>query len=107
MKNLGAMMKSAQEMQEKMKAMQDELSNMEVIGSSGGGMVEVKMNCKHDIKKISIDPSLIVAEDKEVLEDLIIAALADAKTKVETLTQEKMSQLTGGLQLPPGITLPF
>ena len=107
MKNLGDMMKSAQQMQDKMKSMQDELSNMEVTGASGGGMVEVIMNGKHETKNVKIDPSLIVADDAEVLEDLIAAAFNDAKAKVETMMQEKMSELTGGLQLPPGMSLPF
>jgi len=107
MKNLGAMMKSAQQMQDKMKSLQDELSNAEVTGTSGGGMVEVTMTGKHETKTVKIDPSLIVAEDAAVLEDLIAAAFNDAKSKVETVMQEKMSELTGGLQLPPGMSLPF
>jgi nucleoid-associated protein EbfC len=107
MKNLGDMMKSAQQMQDKMKSMQDELSVMEVTGEAGGGMVEVIMSGKHETKGVRIDPSLIVADDAEVLEDLIVAAFNDAKGKVETMMQEKMSELTGGLQLPPGMSLPF
>ena len=107
MKNLGDMMKSAQQMQDKMKSMQDELSNLEVTGASGGGMVEVTMSGKHETKSVKIDPSLIVADDAEVLEDLIAAAFNDAKAKVEMMMQEKMSELTGGLQLPPGMSLPF
>ena len=107
MKNLGEMMKSAQQMQEKMKSMQDELSTMEVTGAAGGGMVEIIMSGKHEIKGVSIDPSLIVAADAEVLEDLIAAAFNDAKEKVEIMMQEKMSELTGGIQLPPGMSLPF
>ena len=107
MKNLGDMMKSAQQMQDKMKSMQDELSVMEVTGEAGGGMVEVIMSGKHETKGVRIDPSLIAADDIEVLEDLIVAAFNDAKGKVETMMQEKMSELTGGLQLPPGMSLPF
>jgi nucleoid-associated protein EbfC len=107
MKNLGDMMKSAQQMQEKMKLMQDELSVMEVTGAAGGGMVEVIMTGKHETKSVKIDPSLIVADDAEVLEDLIAAAFNDAKGKVEKMMQEKMSEMTGGLQLPPGMSLPF
>jgi nucleoid-associated protein EbfC len=107
MKNLGDMMKSAQQMQDKMKSMQDELSVMEVTGEAGGGMVEVTMSGKHETKGVRIDPSLIVADDAEVLEDLIVAAFNDAKGKVETMMKEKMSELTGGLQLPPGMSLPF
>ena len=107
MKNLAGMMKQAQQMQDKMKALQDELMEAEVTGSSGGGMVEITMSGKHETKRVKIDPSLIVADDAEVLEDLIAAAFNDAKTKVETMMQEKMSELTGGLQLPPGMSLPF
>jgi DNA-binding YbaB/EbfC family protein len=107
MKNLGEMMKSAQQMQDKMKSMQDELSSVEVTGVAGGGMVEVTMSGKHKTKGIKIDPSLIVADDAEVLEDLIAAAFNDAKGKVETMMKEKTSELTGGLQLPPGMSLPF
>ena len=107
MKNLAGMMKQAQQMQDKMKALQDELMEAEVTGASGGGMVEITMSGKHETKRVKIDPSLIVADDAEVLEDLIAAAFNDAKTKVETMMQEKMSELTGGLQLPPGMSLPF
>ena len=107
MKNLGDMMKSAQQMQEKMKLMQDELSVMEVTGAAGGGMVQVIMSGKHETKGVKIDPSLIIADEVEVLEDLIAAACNDARIKVETMMQEKMSELTGGLQLPPGMSLPF
>ena len=107
MKNLGEMMKSAQQMQDKMKSMQDKLSKLEVTGVAGGGMVEIIMSGKHETKGVRIDPSLIVADEVEVLEDLITAACNDARIKVETLTQEKMKELTGGLQLPPGISLPF
>ncbi len=107
MKNLAGMMKQAQQMQDKMKSLQDELAAMEVTGSSGGGMVEVTLSGKHETRRVKIDPSLIVADDAEVLEDLIAAAFNDAKAKVETMMQEKMSELTGGLQLPPGMSLPF
>jgi len=107
MKNLGAMMKQAQQMQEKMTALQEELANSEVTGASGGGMVQVTMSGKHETKRVQIDPSLIQPEDAEVLEDLIAAAFNDAKVKVETMMQDKMSELTGGLQLPPGMQLPF
>ena len=107
MKNLGAMMKSAQQMQDKMKSLQDQLTLVEVTGSSGGGMVEVTLSGKHETRRVKIDPSLIVAEDATILEDLIAAAFNDAKSKVETVMQEKMTELTGGLQLPPGMSLPF
>ncbi len=107
MKNLGAMMQTAQKMQEKIKTLQDELSNTEVTGSSGGGMVEVTLSGKHETRAVKIDPSLVNGEDLGVLEDLIAAAFNDAKTRVEKLMAEKMAEVTGGLQLPPGMSLPF
>ena len=107
MKNLGAMMQSAQKMQEKMKTLQDELTNTEVTGSSGGGMVEVTLSGKHETRQVKIDPSLVNADDVGVLEDLIAAAFNDAKVKVEKLMADKMAEVTGGLQLPPGMSLPF
>tara|TARA_B100000315_G_scaffold226851_1_gene234134 strand:- start:6387 stop:6710 length:324 start_codon:yes stop_codon:yes gene_type:complete len=107
MKNLGQMMKQAQEMQSKMTEMQDKLAEMEVTGSSGAGMIEVTLTGKSDVRKIKIDPSLIDPSDPEVLEDLIVAAFNDAKSKVEARVNEKMSEMTGGLQLPPGFKLPF
>ncbi len=96
-----------QEMQSKMTEMQDKLSEMEVTGSSGAGMIEVTLTGKSDVRKIKIDPSLIDPSDPEVLEDLIVAAFNDAKSKVEARVNEKMSEMTGGLQLPPGFKLPF
>lgn len=107
MKNLGQIMKQAQEMQEKMAEMQERLSAEEVTGQAGGGMVQVTLNGKYEMRMIKIDPSLAGAGDVEVLEDLIVAAQNDAKNKVEVMVQEKMSELTGGLQLPPGMKLPF
>ncbi len=107
MKNLGAMMKQAQEMQTKMAEMQESLAVMEAEGASGGGMVRVRLNGKSEVLAVSIDPGLMVPDDREVLEDLIVAAFKDAKSKVETMVQEKMSELTGGLKLPPGMQLPF
>jgi len=107
MKNLGQMMKQAQEMQSKMTEMQDKLAEMEVTGSSGAGMIEVTLSGKSDVRNIKIDPSLIDPSDPEVLEDLIVAAFNDAKSKVEARVNEKMSEMTGGLQLPPGFKLPF
>lgn len=104
--NLANMMKQAQQMQENMKAMQEQLANIEIEGQSGAGMVKVVMTCRHDVKRVSIDPSLL-GDDKEMLEDLIAAAVNDAVRRVETTTQEKMSSLTGGLGLPPGFKLPF
>ena len=107
MKNLGQIMKQAQEMQDKMARMQESLSAEEVTGQAGGGMVRVNLNGKYEMRKIRIDPSLAGPDEVEVLEDLIVAAQNDAKNKVEVMVQEKMSELTGGLQLPPGMQLPF
>ena len=107
MKNLGQMMKQAQEMQVKMDEMQKKLSEMEVVGSSGAGMIEVILSGKNDVRKIKIDPTVIDPNDPEILEDLIVAALNDAKSKVEAKVGDKMSEMTGGMQLPPGFKLPF
>lgn len=104
--NLANIMKQAQQMQENMKAMQEQLASIEVEGQSGAGMVKVVMTCRHDVKRVSIDPSLL-GDDKEMLEDLIAAAVNDAVRRVETTSQEKMGSLTGGLGLPPGFKLPF
>lgn len=106
MKGLGDMMKQAQEMQEKMQNMQSELSNVEVNGESGAGLVRIMMTGRHDVKRVSIDPSLLT-EDKDMLEDLIAAAVNDAVRRVEEENQKKMSDLTGGLQMPPGFKMPF
>jgi DNA-binding YbaB/EbfC family protein len=107
MKNLGQMMKTAQAMQEKMADMQAGLETIEITGSSGAGMVQVTLTGKGIMKAVKIDPSLAAPDDIEVLEDLLVAAHNDAKAKVEAHVQEKMSELTGGLQLPPGMSLPF
>ena len=107
MKNLGQMMKQAQEMQSKMTEMQDKFSNLEVTGSAGGGMVEYTLTGKNEARRLKIDPSLLTPDNAEMLEDLIVAAANDARSKVEIKVQEKMSELTGGLQLPPGLKLPF
>ncbi len=104
--NLGNLMKQAQQMQENMKAMQEQLATIEVEGQSGAGMVKVVMTCRYDVKRINIDNSLM-SDDKEMLEDLIAAAVNDAVRRVEATTQEKMAGLTGGLGLPPGMKLPF
>ena len=103
---LGNMMKQAQMVQENMRQMQEKLATIEVEGQSGAGMVKVIMTCRHDVKRVSIDSSLI-NDDKEMLEDLVAAAFNDAVRRVETTTQEKMAQLTSGLGLPPGFKLPF
>ena len=106
MKNLGQMMKQAQEMQAKMAEMQEQLSATEVTGSAGGGMVRVTMTGKNEARKLKIDAALINPAEAEVLEDLIVAAINDARVKAEAAAAEKMSALTGGLQLPPGFKLP-
>jgi len=102
---LAGLMKQAQQMQENMKKMQDQLASVEVEGQAGAGMVKVQMTCKHDVRRVSIDDS--VMDDKEMLEDLVAAALNDAVRKVEATTQERMSGFTAGLNLPPGMKLPF
>ncbi len=107
MKNLGNLMKQAQQMQSKMAEMQAKLGEMEVGGAAGGGMIQVTVNGKGEMRRIKIDPSLCTADDVEVLEDLIVAAFNDAKGKVETLMQDEMQKVTGGLNLPPGLKLPF
>jgi len=104
--NLGNMMKQAQMVQENMRQMQEKLATIEVEGQSGAGMVKVVMTCRHDVKRISIDDSLL-GDDKEMLEDLVAAAFNDAVRRVESTTQAKMAELSSGLGLPPGIKLPF
>ena len=104
--NIGNLMKQAQQMQENMKDMQDKLASVEVEGQSGAGMVKVVMTCRHDVKSIDIDDSL-VGDDKEMLEDLIAAAFNDAVRRVESTTQDKMAELSGSMGLPPGMKLPF
>ncbi|MCF6210904.1 MAG: YbaB/EbfC family nucleoid-associated protein [Gammaproteobacteria bacterium] len=103
---IGKLMKQAQEMQENMKKAQEELANMEVTGQSGGGMVSVIMTGRHDVKRVSIDDSLM-GDDKEMLEDLLAAAVNDAVRQVESNTQEKMSGMTAGINLPDGFKMPF
>ena len=107
MKNFGNLMKQAQEMQAKMQEMQERLAAVEISGEAGAGMVSVTLNGKGEMRGIKIDPSLFNSEDAEVVEDLIIAAFGDAKAKSEAHMQEEMSKITGGLNLPPGMTLPF
>ena len=107
MKNLGQMMKQAQQMQAKMAELQEKLAEAEVTGASGGGMIEVTMNGKGEMRRIKIDPALADPKDVEVLEDLIVAAANDAKAKVEAEVAARMRELTGGLELPPGMKLPF
>ena len=103
---LGNLMKQAQQMQENMKKMQEQLATVEVEGQSGAGMVKVLMTCRNDVKRVTIDPSLL-ADDKDMLEDLVAAAMNDAVRKAEALTQEKMGGFTSGMGLPAGFKLPF
>ena len=107
MKNLGALMKQAQAMQAKMAELQAKLALMEVTGASGGGMVHATVSGKGEVRRIKIDPSLLDPGEVEVLEDLIVAALNDARSKAETSAAEQMRELAGGLELPPGMKLPF
>jgi len=103
---LAGLMKQAQQMQDNMRKMQEQLAQIEVEGQSGAGMVKVVMTCRHDVKRVIIDPS-VIGDDKEMLEDLIAAAVNDAVRKVESTSQEKMASVTAGLPLPPGMKLPF
>ncbi|OWW20853.1 YbaB/EbfC family nucleoid-associated protein [Noviherbaspirillum denitrificans] len=103
---LAGLMKQAQQMQDNMKKMQEQLASIEVEGQSGAGMVKVVMTCKYDVKRVAIDPSLL-GDDKDMLEDLVAAAFNDAVRKAEATSQEKMSGMTAGLPLPPGFKLPF
>jgi nucleoid-associated protein EbfC len=103
---LAGLMKQAQAMQDNMKKAQEELALMEVIGESGAGLVKVTMTCKHDVKRVVIDPSLL-ADDKDMLEDLVAAAMNDAVRRAEVVSTEKMGKLTAGMPLPPGMKLPF
>jgi len=105
MADIMGMMKQAAQLQAKMKALQAELDTIEVEGVAGGGVVTVTLTAKGDMKGVRIDPSLMKPEEKEILEDLLVAAHADAKKKSENVMQEKMKQLTGGLPLPPGLNL--
>ncbi len=103
---LGQLMRQAQQMQADMQKAQEELAGLEVTGSAGGGMVSVVMTCKHEVRRVSIDSSMI-GEDREMLEDLVAAAMNDAVRKVEQTIQEKFSGIAGGMSLPPGMKLPF
>lgn len=103
---IGNLMKQAQQLQESMQRAQAEIATLEIIGESGGGMVKVTLNGKHEAKRVQIDPTLLT-DDKEMLEDLVAAAINDAVQRVERTTQEKMSGLMSGMKLPPGMKLPF
>ncbi len=103
---LAGLMKQAQQMQDNMRKMQEQLAQIEVEGQAGAGMVKVVMTCRYDVKRVTIDPS-VIGDDKEMLEDLIAAAVNDAVRKAEATSQEKMAGVTAGLPLPPGMKLPF
>ncbi len=103
---LAGLMKQAQAMQDNLKKAQDELALVEVEGQSGAGLVKVTMTCKHDVKRVVIDPSLL-ADDKDMLEDLVAAAFNDAVRRAEAVSQEKMGKLTAGMPMPPGMKFPF
>ena len=107
MKNqLAGLMKQAQAMQENLRKAQEELATIEVEGQAGAGLVKVTMTCRHDVKRVSIDPSLL-GDDKDMLEDLVAAAFNDAVRRAEAVSQEKMASVTAGMPLPPGMKLPF
>jgi nucleoid-associated protein EbfC len=103
---LAGLMKQAQQMQDNLKRAQEELAQIEVEGQAGAGLVKVVMTCRHDVKRVAIDPSLL-GDDKDMLEDLVAAAFNDAIRRAETVSQEKMSKLTAGMPLPPGMKFPF
>ncbi|MBX9905201.1 MAG: YbaB/EbfC family nucleoid-associated protein [Burkholderiales bacterium] len=103
---LAGLMKQAQQMQDNMRKMQEQLALIEVEGQAGSGAVKVVMTCKHEVKRVAIDPS-VIGDDKDMLEDLIALAMNDAVRKVEATSQEKMAGVTAGLPLPPGMKLPF
>lgn len=105
--NIGNMMKQAQQLQANMQRAQAEIAALEVTGESGGGMAKVTMSGKHEVRRVALDPSIVSSDDKDMLEDLIAAAINDAVQKVERMTQEKMQSVMGGMQLPPGMKMPF
>ena len=107
MTNIGKMLKQAQQLQERMGALQSELGEKTIEGASGGGMVKATMTGKGDLRALKIDPSIVDPADPTLLEDLVVAAVNDARAKVERMVAEEMGKLTGGLQLPPGMKLPF
>ena len=104
---MGNLMKQAQMMQDKMAKVQEEIARMELTGEAGAGLVKVTMTGSHNVRRVEIDPSLMVEEDKEMLEDLIAAACNDAARRVEENQKTKMAEVTGGMQLPPGMKMPF
>ena len=107
MNNMSQIMKQAKAMQEKMAEMQKKIEETEIEGSSGGGAVKIIMNGKHEVKNLFIDPSIVNSDEKEVLEDLIIAALNDANKKIAENTNDQLGSISGGMGLPPGLKLPF
>ena len=107
MTNIGNMMKQAQQLQKKMNEVQEKLDSIEVEGNAGGGLVKVISSAKGNIKKITIDETLMKASEKEITEDLVLAAISDAKKRAEEKTAEEMKNITGGIALPPGFKLPF
>lgn len=104
---LGNMMKQAQQMQERMQKVQAEIANLEVVGESGAGLVKVTMMGNHNVRRVAIDPSLFGDDDAEMIEDLVAAAINDAVRRVEQTSREKMAEVTGGMNLPPGFKMPF
>jgi DNA-binding YbaB/EbfC family protein len=107
MKNLSGLMKQAQQMQTKMQEMQTKLESMEIDGEAGAGLVRITLNGKGDLRRIKLDPKIVDPADPEMLEDLIVAAHSNARQKLEAATAAEMQKVTGGLQLPPGMKLPF
>jgi len=105
--NIGNMMKQAQQLQANMQRAQAEIAALEVTGEAGGGMAKVTMTGKHEVRRVSLDPSIVSSDDKDMLEDLVAAAINDAVQKLERATQEKMANVMGGMQLPPGMKMPF
>ncbi|AAW86181.1 YbaB/EbfC family nucleoid-associated protein [Aliivibrio fischeri] len=104
---MGNLMKQAQQMQDRMQKMQEEIANMEVTGESGAGLVKVTITGSHSVRRVEIDPSLMEEDEKEMLEDLIAAAFNDASRRIEETQKEKMASVTGGMQMPPGFKMPF
>jgi hypothetical protein len=104
--DLGSLMKQAQKMQAQMQQAQEELAGLEVTGEAGGGLVQIRMTCKHEVRKLTIDPSLL-GDDREMLEDVLVAALNDTLRKVDRTVQDKLGGMTAGLGLPAGLKLPF
>jgi hypothetical protein len=104
---MGNLMKQAQQMQDRMQKMQEEIGNMEITGESGAGLVKVTITGSHSVRRVEIDPSLMEEDEKEMLEDLIAAAFNDASRRIEETQKERMAGVTGGMQMPPGFKMPF